>query len=176
MKKILLGLFFAMFAFQVSAATMSWETSLSNTGLVIDKDNSSTLITSHVGWDTSINTGSTFNVDFVFNIEDGPQNTNASTIEYFDVDLDIATVTMDGIAGSFLSETALGLTKWSLSPALVLQNGNHTIRLVVNSVLAGAQVSTKVSAVPVPAAVWLFGSALMGLVGVSRRKSTAVAA
>lgn len=32
------------------------------------------------------------------------------------------------------------------------------------------------SAVPVPAAVWLFGSALMGLVGVSRRKSTAVAA
>jgi len=32
------------------------------------------------------------------------------------------------------------------------------------------------SAVPVPAAVWLFGSALMGLFGVSRRKSTAVAA
>ncbi len=32
------------------------------------------------------------------------------------------------------------------------------------------------SAVPLPAAVWLFGSALMGLVGVSRRKSTAVAA
>jgi len=29
---------------------------------------------------------------------------------------------------------------------------------------------------PIPAAVWLFGSALMGLVGVSRRKSTAVAA
>ncbi len=32
------------------------------------------------------------------------------------------------------------------------------------------------SAVPVPAAVWLFGSALMGLVGVSRRKTTSVAA
>ncbi len=32
------------------------------------------------------------------------------------------------------------------------------------------------SAVPVPAAVWLFGSALMGLIGVSRRKSTSVAA
>jgi len=32
------------------------------------------------------------------------------------------------------------------------------------------------SEVPVPAAVWLFGSALMGLFGASRRKSTAVAA
>jgi len=31
-------------------------------------------------------------------------------------------------------------------------------------------------ATPIPAAVWLFGSALMGLFGVSRRKSTAVAA
>jgi len=36
--------------------------------------------------------------------------------------------------------------------------------------------SMSVSAVPIPAAVWLFGSALMGLVGVSRRKSSAVVA
>ncbi|RLA25647.1 MAG: peptidase M10, partial [Gammaproteobacteria bacterium] len=27
--------------------------------------------------------------------------------------------------------------------------------------------------VPVPAAIWLFGSALMGLIGLSRRTSTA---
>ena len=33
-----------------------------------------------------------------------------------------------------------------------------------------------VAAVPVPAAIWLFGSALMGLVGVSRRKSAGLAA
>jgi hypothetical protein len=30
---------------------------------------------------------------------------------------------------------------------------------------------TEVAAVPVPAAVWLFGSALTGLIGVNRRKS-----
>jgi len=35
---------------------------------------------------------------------------------------------------------------------------------------------TDVAPVPLPAAVWLFGSALMGLVGVSRRKSTALSA
>ena len=34
-------------------------------------------------------------------------------------------------------------------------------------------ISTDVSAVPVPAAVWLFGSGLVGLVGVARRKKAA---
>jgi hypothetical protein len=34
---------------------------------------------------------------------------------------------------------------------------------------------TDVSSVPVPAAAWLFGSALMGLVGFSRRKSSVAA-
>ena len=32
---------------------------------------------------------------------------------------------------------------------------------------------TEVSAIPVPAAVWLFGSGLLGLVGMARRKKTA---
>jgi len=35
---------------------------------------------------------------------------------------------------------------------------------------AWAVYSGDVSAVPVPAAVWLFGSGLMGLVGLDRRK------
>jgi len=32
---------------------------------------------------------------------------------------------------------------------------------------------TNVAAVPVPAAAWLFGSGLLGLIGVARRKKTA---
>lgn len=39
------------------------------------------------------------------------------------------------------------------------------------SSLSGQQVIASVSSVPVPAAVWLFGSALMGLVGVRRKKA-----
>ena len=37
-----------------------------------------------------------------------------------------------------------------------------------NNIIAG----TEVSAVPVPAAAWLFGSGLIGLIGVARRKTT----
>lgn len=36
--------------------------------------------------------------------------------------------------------------------------------------------SNQVSQVPVPAAIWMFGSALVGLLGISRRKSTALQA
>ena len=36
---------------------------------------------------------------------------------------------------------------------------------------ANANIYTNVSAVPVPAAVWLFGSGLIGLIGLARRKA-----
>jgi len=42
-----------------------------------------------------------------------------------------------------------------------------------NTSLAGSPIDVSVSAVPVPGAVWLFGSALVGLVGASRRKLAA---
>ena len=48
-------------------------------------------------------------------------------------------------------------------------NGNK-----VNSYYAWAVQSGDVSAVPVPAAAWLFGSGLLGLVGVARRKKVCV--
>ena len=43
----------------------------------------------------------------------------------------------------------------------------------VNAQFDNITISTDVSAVPVPAAVWLFGSGLLGLVGVARRKKAA---
>ena len=42
-----------------------------------------------------------------------------------------------------------------------------------NATFGGTVTVTSVSAVPVPAAVWLFGSGLLGLVGVARRKRAA---
>lgn len=42
-----------------------------------------------------------------------------------------------------------------------------------DAVIDNVSIVTDVSAVPVPAAVWLFGSGLLGLVGVARRKAVA---
>ena len=39
-----------------------------------------------------------------------------------------------------------------------------------NLVIAASNVAGDVSAVPIPAAVWLFGSGLIGLIGIARRK------
>lgn len=41
---------------------------------------------------------------------------------------------------------------------------------------SGAAITVAASAVPVPAAVWLFGSGLLGLAGMSKRKKTTAAA
>lgn len=52
--------------------------------------------------------------------------------------------------------------------AFWLDNGNHDIGKFDNVLVTG----DPISAVPVPAAVWLFGSGLLGLVGIARRKAS----
>ena len=52
-------------------------------------------------------------------------------------------------------------------------NGSQAWTVDRNSMFAWAVQSGDVSAVPVPAAVWLFGSGLIGLIGVARRKERA---
>ncbi len=59
-------------------------------------------------------------------------------------------------------------------------NPNHMYSLSISSIHGGndaAHLGTflqaELSAVPIPAAVWLFGTALVGLVGFSRRKQSA---
>lgn len=55
-----------------------------------------------------------------------------------------------------------------------LQSGWYTIFVSgANASLTGSAIDVSVSTVPVPGAVWLFGSALVSLVGASRRKMAA---
>lgn len=64
----------------------------------------------------------------------------------------INTVSTDSIAGQF-SEDLIG-------------NDSNRARLFVGSF------GQATSVVPVPAAVWLFGSGLIGLIGIARRKKS----
>jgi hypothetical protein len=90
--------------------------------------------------------------------------TNFLTIEGFQ--LDLSTLTIDGQSSLFLFLSGTGTlsgsgfdptpASWSLSTQA--NSGNPTTY------------SMTIAAVPVPAAVWLFGSGLIGLVGVARRR------
>jgi len=70
-------------------------------------------------------------------------------------------------------DTAAGIWKFSGAGLLVDMGGEYedtaaTWILSANNV--GSSYSLTITAVPVPAAAWLFGSGLLGLVGIARRK------
>jgi hypothetical protein len=70
-------------------------------------------------------------------------------------------LTGSGVLGSGLAE--MDVTN--------LTAGYYTIFIGgANGALAGSAINLNVAAVPVPGAVWLFGSALMGLIGAQRKK------
>jgi hypothetical protein len=73
-------------------------------------------------------------------------------------------VTLYGLTGDVATgQPAAGIQTYILGSATLATNGQLTFA------------ANTVSAVPLPAAVWLFGSGLMGLVGVSRRRKAAAA-
>ncbi|MCK5262527.1 MAG: hypothetical protein KAJ92_02525 [Gammaproteobacteria bacterium] len=76
-------------------------------------------------------------------------------------DFTVATIQFQTIAG-FGSTSGLTLTEYALNP---WASGGSAI----NPTFVGGNVSV----VPVPAAVWLFGSGLIGLIVTARRKYTA---
>ena len=76
-------------------------------------------------------------------------------------------ITGSGVFGSGLAEIDLKN----------LQAGFYTIFVGgANAALKGGDINVSVAAVPVPGAVWLFGSALMGLVGAQRKKMAKIIA
>ena len=65
-------------------------------------------------------------------------------------------------------------------PAATVDNGDGTLTLSWSSLIVGGPFdgftgswTMDIQEVPVPAAVWLFGSGLLGLVGVARRRKAA---
>jgi len=164
MKKILLGLFFAMFAMQVNAAVLTL---------------------------TDADAGDDLNVSAVFNnanyvsgtadVLSGSQNhvwgiaSDVATYVNFVVDgqdVPVARISLWlGAVEKIFDVTPEPTNVYSFSYLLA---ANTVYNVVVDGTGPGSYILT--AETPIPAAVWLFGSALMGLFGASRRKSTAVAA
>jgi len=78
--------------------------------------------------------------------------------------------------GDFYGETGSSVFAFSFdflagAGSSLLISGSYTDANFLDAPIASSTLGT-VSAVPVPAAVWLFASGLIGLVGFSRRKSS----
>jgi len=153
MKKMLLGLLFSLIAFQANAATVNitgsglgfYNEAIINIG---DTFSESHTLTLGAGFD-----------DYLLNVS-GVDNPLGSITDF--------DVLVDGI--SFIdSPITLSAGTYDIQFLGVATEINSGGTLIVNAI------GSPVSAVPVPAAIWLFGSALMGLVSVSQRKSKSVA-
>lgn len=88
----------------------------------------------------------------------------------------IATFAADAKRVSFVGLATATSGQVSISPISIMSSGkSHTntsgiFRPVSWALEANSELSSNATAVPVPAAVWLLGSALIGLVGVARRR------
>mgnify|MGYP000238058128 CR=1 FL=1 len=155
MKKILLGLFFAMFAFQVNAAIVPVVSESQSQGFLED----SPFVAEHYFKLASDSGKTELKLDVAFHDQ------AAGTVTGFGVEL---------LKGGVGFKTVMAQTSGFFSIVLGVADDYSLKFLGTGGKLGSATLSA--SAVPLPAAVWLFGSALMGLFGVSRRKSSAVAA
>jgi len=176
MKKILVGLFFTMFAFQVNAA------SITNAQLTLGENSISggsftNLFSTGVGEIQGIaNVTGDFSISYDLSVAPSTGIRNV-TVENPDENITITSVIItDSASATIASAIFDGTGSWNMSAYLF---NTTTYTLTILGGLAGnfgGSVTTTVSAVPLPAAVWLFGSALVGLFGASRRKSSAMAA
>ena len=104
--------------------------------------------------------GNTSAINLVSSIISDDQTSGTMTLNVFDPTL----ITLKDGAGTFYNW-------YYFSP---IAEGTNVSGLWDASVIFGGSAVSNVTAysvVPVPAAVWLFGSGLLGLVGVARRKS-----
>lgn len=97
-------------------------------------------------------------------------NTFTSITNVFDIggwQLDLETLVV-GSSGDVLALDGTGFVS-NLDPGLGFDKTAVVWSFTGNDI--GTSYSMTITAVPVPAAVWLFGSGLLGLVGVARRKA-----
>ena len=74
-------------------------------------------------------------------------------------------------SGGSIASPMIGSATISNAQAVDMLNGLWYIN-IHSSTFPGGEIRGQVQVVPIPAAVWLFGSGLLGLVGIARRKQS----
>ncbi|CAG7857757.1 hypothetical protein MCAMS1_02697 [biofilm metagenome] len=158
MKKLLvvMGLVMAAFSFQVSAASLSWNSTPAGSSTAGSVPQA--LFGSVGGLDKGI----VVNDVWSFNLD------SSSLIQIGITSLPswLTSVTFSGGALTQISGNPFG-DIWTFSG--VLAAGNYDLQLIGKTLTDASGYQLRVET-PIPAAIWLFGSALMGLTGLSRRK------
>lgn len=180
--KKVMAVFLLLFSGYISAATISW--SSPNTNINVNDIFTINIIGSgftgnvdgggvNFSYDSSIlNVVSVSINESVWDfggagISTGSINNGAGTVDGIMVntfgvvtgDFDVASIQFQAVG---LGVSDLLLNEFSLNP---WASGGSSI----NPVLESSLVTVEETVVPVPAAVWLFGSGLIGLIGVARR-------
>jgi len=157
----------ACFAGAAVSATMSFNPGQTPLGSNIT-DNSGSTISAQFGFGDDL--GLNFAHDYNFTSSDATSIFFAQVNQLPADGINFTSILFDSVGMSFNSLTNI----WSGNGTSTL---THNIQLMGSSILEGSQYSLTANAsegapnpVPIPAAIWLFGSALAGLMGVTKRK------
>jgi hypothetical protein len=163
MKKLLvvLSLVLASFSFQASAATLTWGAISGTSTNATSGGDASSLF----GSESGLRKGTVVNASWEFILD----VSNLVTINISSLKVNptwLTYVKLDGVAIPQIGGPLNGA--WLFDS--ILSAGSHVITLggTTNGPSSGYQLNVQT---PIPAAIWLFGSALMGLTGLSRRKT-----
>lgn len=149
----------------VFSATLTWGATPVGTTVTLDKGS---VISASFGFGPSL-IGDIFSHSYSFK-SSSLASVLVRMIELPQENVDITKITYDGIAMSFDTVNQ----RWFGSGLNIL---DHSIQIMGSVDRAGSAylltAENSISNVPVPAAIWLFGSAFAGLIGVSKRKIVA---
>ena len=122
-----------------------------------------------ISQEITLTAGTTYQFSFLYN----GGGTGTTTQIAYSLGSAVETL-MDGIVSTATMNVYAGSSWLTFSTTFTpLTGGIETLSFMPNGQFSGGFIdAVNISAVPVPAATWLLGSALLGLVGMARRKKT----
>jgi len=162
MKKVMFIIVGMLFSVSASAATLQFDGGVADAYSITD---ARIIEVNEVG----------FSEVFNFSVSVESVEVGSTFIEFLGSAFDVTSVTLSGtniMETAFISDGGATIESWSLMPSMLLGVGDYTITALISSTTGGV-LSANVSAVPVPAALFLFAPVLLGFLGLRRKAAVA---